>query len=159
MGLMASLTKREKALWAVALCALLMATGALAHAIIRFSGAFDDFAATTRKVKNHEDWLGGTIDLTEIGWQRLDLVFVVSEVTVAEYLSGITIGGLLTNTSNIAYSSATFGVRVAGQTREFSVGYVAPGKSVIFTVNVPDVPAKEARSASMQFVRGMIALG
>ena len=84
---------------------------------------------------------------------------MVAQVSAKEHLSGIRVTGLIVNASSVNYKSATFEVTVAGQTGDFTIGYIVPGMSQPFAVDIPDVPASEAWTAYFGFIRGEIAFG
>jgi hypothetical protein len=97
------------------------------------------------------------IDLTKSGWQPIGKGFYLVDVAAAPVDKGLRIRGKIINTTAIIHESLVFAVRVNKSTATIALPRAAPAVALPFEVTVADVPAGEAKHATIELQSSTIS--
>ncbi len=103
------------------------------------------------------DSFKGYVDLTIPDVQEINKSFYVSELSARQNLTGVIVTGRIINPQMVTHLSATFKIRIAGQSREFLVTRISPGRSTGFEVYVPDVPVEKSNYGIVEYLRSTVS--
>jgi hypothetical protein len=96
------------------------------------------------------------MDLTNPKLQHLRHGFAVSDLTIAREDTGVRVAGRLINTSSLRYRDATFRLKAANSSKEFSIGSLPPGSSGEFELVLPNLPLENARLATFSLLSSAV---
>ena len=114
----------------------------------------DELESSTRDVRfNHifNEYEEMT-DFTTPNVQDIGDGFMIVKPSQEEHLDGIKFQGRIINAQSVTHQSLTFNLTVSDRSKEFNVSRVSPGNSTSFSVYIPDIKAKDARRAKVEYV-------
>lgn len=97
------------------------------------------------------------VDFTVTDIQEFGDGFALSRAAQQEHLTGIRFTGRIINKSSVNYLNTTFEIRVGGESKEFMINRISAGNSTGFNVYVPGLPATQAATGQLRFVRGTVS--
>jgi len=102
------------------------------------------------------------IDLTKSGWQPIGKGFYLVDVSATPQEGkgdgkAVRIRGKIINTTAIIHESLVFAVRVGKSTATIALPRAAPAVALPFEVTVADVPAGEAKRATIELQSSTIS--